>query len=65
VEQAVERLRKPEDGTKRGTDISQDVDTIGDVAKRDRNSQQVELRPMGWGGRMSEGTPKRTQDDEG
>jgi hypothetical protein len=58
-------LRKPEDGTKRGVDVSRRLDAVGDVAKRAENSKQVELQPRGRSGRMSEGTLKRKQGEEG
>jgi hypothetical protein len=41
VEKTVERLRKPEGGTKREMDLSQVVDTVGNAAKRAENSKQV------------------------
>jgi hypothetical protein len=41
------------------------VDAFGDVAKRAENPKQVVLRPRGRSGRMSEGTLKRRQDEEG
>jgi hypothetical protein len=46
-------------------DTSRVVDTFGDVAKRAENPKQVELRPRGRSGRMSEGTLKRRRDEEG
>jgi hypothetical protein len=46
-------------------DASQVVDAFGEVAKRAENSKQVELRPRGRSGRMSEGTLKGKQDEEG
>jgi len=37
VEQAVERSRKPEDGTKRDLEAPRDVDSTGNAAKRATN----------------------------
>ena len=42
-------------------DISRVVNAFGEVAKRAKNSKQVELRPKGRGGRMSKETLKGKQ----
>jgi hypothetical protein len=41
VEEAVERLRKPEDGTSRRVGTPRHVDTIGDAAKREETPGQA------------------------
>jgi len=66
AEKAVERLRKPEDGTRaRDGDLSPEVDAAGDAAKRHGTLAGWLGAERSRAGVEREGTLKGTSDKEG
>jgi hypothetical protein len=66
AEKTVERLRKPEDGTRAGGwDLSPEVDAAGDAAKRHETLAGWLETERSRAGVEREGTLKGTSDKEG